>query len=254
MGPGQARAQRRGARWGWLLLLLLVLVGLWYFLVYREPAPAPVPDLPTPTPPPVTATPSAIRTPTPEPVAEISQVCLQNECRHVLERPDIPDLRLEMIDDSTGWNWSQPTEACLADIAAFMAVEGIDMELVSFTLQDAVPNRGTPVYFQFPPPDDPINAPAPDEGIAVCNLAPDSHRHAYCTTAVSRIDEGEINPNVRLALILAAMDALRRVHYEQVQEDLETYYLTLAEALDRFVPVVREENGTWNTNCWELLP
>ncbi len=251
-GPRRQSLQRVGILI--LLLILLVLIALMWLQPWKTPQdPVPSPDgtaLPTITPPTETEV-STEPTPTSEPAAT-SVVCLDNVCRHEWELPDTPGTRLEMIDDSIDLNWSVPTEACLADIATFMNNEGIAMELVSFTLQDALPETGTPVFFQFPPSTDPINDPSPDESTAMCSLDAGSERIAYCRVAVTRIDS-EMNDNARLSLILAAMDALRRVHYEQVTEDLEGYYLALAEELDRFEPVVREEDGAWTTNCWELL-
>ncbi len=252
-------SRRRRRRLVWLLLLLLALLVLialvlwWFFRTPEIPVSVPPAALELPT---ATAEPTATPepTPVPEPATADSLLCLDNECRHELEFPEVPDTWLEMVDDSLAYNWSVPSNTCLADIAAFMANEGIAMEWVSFTLLDVLPEpeTETPVFYEFPPSDDPINDPAPDAGTAMCVLDADSNKRAYCQVAVSRIDE-EMNDNARLALILVALDALRRVHYEQVTEDLEAYYLALAEALPRFVPVVREENGTWTTDCWDLL-
>lgn len=263
----QPRSPQRARRIGILvlLLILLVLIALiWLRPFLAPPVPVPAPaetNLSTATPtiasptvtPTVSVAESSEAAPTPEPTTEPFLACLDNECRHELALPDPPGTLLEIIDDSSEFNWSIPTDACLADIAAFMTNEGIEMARISFTLQNALQGTGTPVFYQFPPSVDPLNAPSPNEGTAMCSLDTPSETSAYCEVAVSRIDE-EGNDNVRLALVLAAMDALRRVHYEQVTENLEAYYLALEEELDRFVPVIREENGVWTTNCWELFP
>lgn len=242
-------------------LLLFLLAGLFLlllwllFLFFRTP-----PSMPSPEPAPLPATATPILSAA-EPAATATVMveptplppCTDGVCIHELALPDPAGTSLLLTDDSETLDWTVPEPVCLADIAAFLQQEDITFGSISFTLQDSgIPaDIGTPIQFEFPASPDPINAPAPDAAVTQCRLQAETGQDVDCHVSVER-HAGLPNSNIQMALLLSAMDALRRVHYEDVRQDLEAFYHR-PDNLELFHPVIRNENGQWTTRCWDLL-
>ena len=130
-----------------------------------------------------------------------------------------------------------------------------DQELLvdayEFRLLDTLSDHQGPVSYQLPATEDPVNDPGPNEGRALCTWSEDAEReNITCDVAVTRSEEG-VTPEVRAALLLAAMDGVRRAWYEDRQLDLPPFYHE--DFMKQFEPVVSmPEPDQYTMACWVL--
>lgn len=242
-----------------ILVLAAVAVGV-FFLVrpVGEPVPEPMPEaISTPTP---TSTPRAADESTgsesvaaspdqaegPSPFAQ----CLDGICEYRAELPESGAL-VRMLDESADYNWSVPNAECLADLETFLTDQELLVDAYEFRLLDTLSDHQGPVSYQLPATEDPVNDPVPNEGSALCTWSEDADReNITCDVAVTRIEEG-LKPEVRAALLLAAMDGVRRAWYEYRQLDLPPFYHE--DFMEQFAPVVSvPEPDQYTMACWVL--
>ncbi len=242
-----------------ILVLAAVAVGI-FFLVrpMGEPVPEPVPEaVSTPTP---TSTPRAADGSAGSEAASASpeqadgpppfEQCLDGVCEYLAELPESGAL-VRMLDESADHNWSVPSAACLADLDTFLTDQGLLVDAYEFRLLDTLSDHQGPVSYQLPTTEDPVNDPAPNEGSALCTWSEEADReNIACDVAVTRSEEG-LTPAVRAALLLAAMDGVRRAWYEDRQLDLPPFYHE--DVMQQFEPVVSmPEPDQYTMACWVL--
>ena len=244
-----------------ILVLVAVAVGI-FFLVRPTGEPVPEPEVipeptstptSTPTPPPDEA-PAASESAgaTPDEAAEPApfEPCLDGVCEYLAELPESGAL-VRMLDESADFNWSAPSDECLADLETFLTDRELLVDAYEFRLLDTLSDYQGPVSYQLPATEDPVNDPAPNEGSALCIWSEEADLESItCDVAVTRIEEG-LKPEVRAALLLAAMDGVRRAWYEYRQRQLPPFYHE--DFMEQFEPVVSvTEPDQYDMACWVL--
>lgn len=244
-----------------LAILGLAAVAVGIFILVRpmgEPVSEPVPEaISTPTP--TSALRAANESSGSESVAASPEQaegpppfaqCLDGVCEYLAELPESGAL-VRMLDESDDFNWSVPSAECLADLDTFLTDQELLVDAYEFRLHDTLSDHQGPVSYQLPATEDPVNDPVPNEGSALCTWSEDDDREDItCDVAVTRIEEG-LTPEVRAALLLAAMDGVRRAWYEDRQLDLPPFYHE--DFMDQFEPVVSvSEPDQYTMACWVL--
>ena len=238
-----------------ILVLAAVAVGI-FFLVrpMGEPVPKPVPEAIS------TPTPRAADGSTGSEAAAVSpdqadgpppfEQCLDGVCEYLAELPESGAL-VRMLDESADFNWSVPNATCLADLDTFLTDQELLVDAYEFRLLDTLFDYQGPVRYQLPATEDPVNDPGPNEGSALCTWSEDADQETIaCDVAVTRIEEG-VTPEVRAALLLAAMDGVRRAWYEYRQLDLPPFYHE--DFMKQFEPAVSvPEPDQYTMACWVL--
>ena len=176
--------------------------------------------------------------------------CLDGVCEYLAELPTSGAL-VRMLDESADYNWSVPSAECLADLDTFLTDQELLVDTYEFRLLDMFSDDQGPVSYQLPATEDPVNDPAPNEGSALCIWSEDADReNIACDVAVTRSEEG-LTSEVRAALLLAAMDGIRRAWYEYRQLDLTPFYHE--DFMKQFEPVVSApEPDQYTMACWVL--
>lgn len=222
---------------------------LFFFLVRPAGEPVPVPEMmPMPTSAPgaeaADAGPDHADGPAP------FERCLNGVCEYLAQLPTSGAL-VRMLDESDDFNWSVPSTECLANLDTFLTDQELLVDAYEFRLLDTLSDDQGPVSYQLPATEDPINDPAPNEGSALCTWSEDADReNIACDVAVTHIEEG-LTPEVRAALLLAAMDGVRRAWYEDRQLDLPPFYHE--DFIKQFEPVVSvPEPDQYTMACWVL--
>ena len=233
------------------IILVLGIVAFGIFFLVRpvgEPGPEPVPA--------ITATAGASEAEAADESPDEADVpapfdqCLDGVCEYLAELPESGAL-VRMLDESADYNWDAPSAACLVDLETFLTNLELLVDAYEFRLVDTLPDYKGPVSYQLPATEDPINDPAPNEGSAVCTWSEDVDREDItCNVGVTRHEQG-LTPEVRAALLLAAMDGVRRAWYEDRQLDLPPFYHE--DFMKQFEPVVSvPEPDQYDMACWTL--
>ena len=242
-----------------VIILVLAAVALGIFFLVRlvgELGPEPVPEIrATPTSMPTAAAGASEAESADEPSDEADEPasfeqCLDGVCEYLAELP-VSGALVRMLDESAGYNWSAPSAACLVDLETFLTNLELLVDAYEFRLVDTLPDYKGPVSYQLPAPQDPVNDPAPNEGSALCTWSEDVDREDItCDVGVTRHEKG-LTPEVRAALLLAAMDGVRRAWYEDRQLDLPPFYHE--DFMEQFEPVVSvPEPDRYDMACWAL--
>jgi len=239
-----------------ILVLAAVAVGI-FFLVrpMGEPVPEPVPEaIATPTPRAADGSTGSEAAAASPDQADDGQApfeqCLNGVCEYLAQLP-VSGALVRMLDESDDFNWSVPSAACLADLDTFLTDQELLVDAYEFRLLDTLSDHQGPVSYQLPTTEDPVNDPAPNEGSALCIWSEEADReNIACDVAVTRSEEG-LTPAVRAALLLAAMDGVRRAWYEDRQLDLPPFYHE--DVMKQFEPVVSmPEPDQYTMACWVL--
>ena len=255
---------RKIVRWSILFVILILLVALALFLLLRKPDTSPVPEfdeVASPIPPQLEATPvpTSAHVPTDEVEAQVvttaepaaaPAICFEGVCTISLELPSPLGIPIHFVDDSPTFDWTVPSQTCLSALGTFVGRQKMVWSEITVTLQDELSEAGTPVEFQFPPSEDPLNDPAPDAAVGQCVVDSGERSQVACHVQVQRNSELP-NHNMDIAIIAASLDALRRVHHEEFVGDLEPFYHF--SEMELFDPAVQSQGGDWRSQCLQVL-
>ena len=257
-------SHRKGVRLGVAVAVLLLLIGLALYLWLRPSATSPAPA----DPPVSLSTPQGIEkdarpTPELEPAAEVGEQaqatpvpvatnipCLDGVCVVSLELPAPLGIPIHFVDDSLLYDWTVASQDCLTALGTFLQQKEMVWSEMTFNLRDELNGLGTPVEFQYPHSEDPLNDPAPDAVIAQCSVDSGDRSQVTCQVQVQWASDLP-NPNMAVALIAASLDGLRRVHYEEFTGDLEPFYHF--SEMEIFEPVVVDQGETLQSQCLQVL-
>lgn len=246
------------------LSILVCLVALVLFLLSRQTAtsPGPMPDaLASPAPKEIEATPEP--TIVEEPAVEVEArvqatqepepaepLCLEGVCTISLNLPAPLGIPIHFVDESANQDWTVPSAECLTALSTFISREEMVWSEITLTLRDELIGDGTPIEFQYPLPEDPVNDPAPDAAVGKCMVESGSRSEVGCQVQILWSSELP-NPNLDIAFITASLDALRRVHHEEFLSELENFY-HFGE-MELFAPAVQARGDGWQSQCLQIV-
>ncbi len=255
---------RKGVRLGAALAVLVLLIALALYLWLRPSATSPAPADPPVAP----STPQgAEKDPEPSPELESaaeegkqaqatpvpvapSVSCLEGICVVSLELPPPLGIPIHFVDDSLQYDWTVASQDCLAAMGTFIQQKEMVWSEMTFNLRDELSGPGTPIEFQYPPSEDPLNDPAPDAVMAQCSVDSGDRSQVTCQVQVQWASDLP-NSNMAVALIAGSLDGLRRVHHEEFTGDLEPFYHF--SEMEIFEPVVVDQGEDLQSQCLQVL-